>query len=58
MSDTANLEKLAGVINRASQQGKGGFVRMLWGNQPADVQSQLMPLLESEALQTIAPASE
>lgn len=58
MSNTENLEKLAGVLNRASQQGKEGFVRMLWGNQPADVQSQLMPLLVAKTLQAIETQSE
>ncbi|NJL87186.1 MAG: hypothetical protein HC886_16380 [Leptolyngbyaceae cyanobacterium SM1_1_3] len=57
MSGT-NLEKLADVLNRASQQGKAGFVRMLWGNQSEDVQSQLMPLLLSEAQQVIATPLE
>lgn len=58
MSDDTNLEKLASVLNSTSQQGKGKFARMLWQNQPADVQTQLIPLLSDEARQTIEPESE
>lgn len=50
MSDHTNCEKLADILNRTSQQGKEGFVRMLWSNQSPDVQSRLMPLLGAEAL--------
>jgi len=45
MGDATNCEKLAGVFNRASQQGKSAFCKMLWGNQPETVQIQLKPLL-------------
>lgn len=57
MSENINVEKLASVLNSTSQQGKNDFVRMLWRNQPTDVQTQLMPLLNAEARQAIDPAS-
>lgn len=57
MTETTNFEKLASVINTASQQGKAGFVKMLWENQPTEVQSQLRPLLNAEALQSLDPSS-
>ena len=57
MADDINVEKLASVLNSTSQQGKGDFVRMLWKNQPTDVQTQLMPLLNDEARQTIDTSS-
>lgn len=49
MSEHVNIEKLASVLNNTSQQGKGNFARMVWQNQPADVQMELMPLLNEEA---------
>ncbi|MBD0268013.1 MAG: hypothetical protein ICV77_06935 [Cyanobacteria bacterium Co-bin8] len=57
MSESTNCEKLATVLNTASQQGKAGFVKMVWDNQSADVQSQLRPLLSAEALQALDTAS-
>ncbi len=53
MGDTTNCEKLAGVFNRASQQGKGPFCKMLWGNQPETVQAELKPLLSQETLDAL-----
>jgi hypothetical protein len=53
-----DVEKLASVLNSTGQQGKDSFVRMLWNNQPADVQAQLMPLLNAETRQTIEDASD
>lgn len=53
MGDTTNCEKLAGVFNRASQQGKSAFCKMLWGNQPETVQDQLRPLLSAEAIDAL-----
>jgi hypothetical protein len=50
MFDSTNCEKLALVFNRAGQQGKSSFCKMLWGNQPEAVQTQLKPLLSPEAL--------
>ncbi|WP_156119702.1 hypothetical protein [Leptolyngbya sp. KIOST-1] len=50
MGDTTNCEKLAGVFNRASQEGKSAFCKMLWGNQPETVQDQLKPLLSQTAI--------
>lgn len=59
MGDATNCEKLAGVLNRASEQGKGAFCKMLWGNQPETVQAQLKPLLSQAAIDlldaTISP---
>lgn len=57
MSEHVNIEKLASVLNNTSQQGKGNFARMLWQNQPADVQMELMPLLNEEAQLAINAAS-
>ncbi|WP_169616037.1 hypothetical protein [Nodosilinea sp. P-1105] len=54
MDDITNYEKLASVFNRAAQQGKNGFCKMLWGNQPEGVQTQLKPLLTSETLNVLA----
>ncbi len=54
MDDITNYEKLASVFNRAAQQGKNGFCKMLWGNQPEGVQTQLKPLLTSETLDVLA----
>jgi hypothetical protein len=53
MDDTINCEKLAGVFNRASQQGKGAFCKMLWSNQPETVQTQLKPLLSNVTIETL-----
>lgn len=50
MGDATNCEKLAGVFNRASEQGKGAFCKMLWGNQPETVQAQLKPLLNQSTI--------
>lgn len=50
MNPMTNCEKLAEVFNRASEQGKGSFCKMLWGNQPEDVQTQLKPLLSETTL--------
>ena len=50
MGDVTDCEKLAGVFNRASQQGKSAFCKMLWGNQPETVQTQLKPLLSQESI--------
>ncbi|MGF1495708.1 MAG: hypothetical protein ACFB8W_02625 [Elainellaceae cyanobacterium] len=52
-----NCEKLASVLNKTSQQGKHDFVKMLWNNQPSEVQTQLMPLLNAEALEVLEIAS-
>lgn len=49
MTESVNCEKLAGVLNRTSAQGKTGFCKMLWRNQPESVQSQLLPYLSDEA---------
>jgi hypothetical protein len=57
MSENTNCEKLATVLNTAGQQGKAGFVKMLWDNQSAEVQSQLRPLLSAEALHAVETAS-
>ncbi|MDA0672266.1 MAG: hypothetical protein O3C67_00965 [Cyanobacteria bacterium] len=57
MADSVNYEKLAGVLNRASADGKASFCRMLWGNQSADVQAQLLTLLSAEA-QAIVESGE
>jgi hypothetical protein len=51
--DTTDCEKLAGVFNRASQQGKSAFCKMLWGNQPETVQAQLKPLLSQVAIEAL-----
>jgi hypothetical protein len=53
MGDTTDCEKLAGVFNRASQQGKSAFCKMLWGNQPEAVQTQLKPLLSQETIDAL-----
>jgi hypothetical protein len=53
MADSTNYEKLAGVFNRAGQQGKVGFCKMLWDNQPETVQAQLVPLLDPSLLSTL-----
>lgn len=53
MFDATDCEKLAGVFNRASQQGKGAFCKMLWGNQPDTIQAQLKPLLSQAALDAL-----
>lgn len=53
MGDTTNCEKLAVVFNRASQQGKSAFCKMLWGNQPETVQNQLKPLLSAETINAL-----
>lgn len=57
MSENIDIEKLASVLNNTGQQGKDSFVRMLWNNQPVDVQAQLMPLLNAETQQAIENAS-
>lgn len=49
MTESVNFEKLAGVLNRASAQGKNGFCKMLWGNQSESVQTQLLPYLSEQA---------
>lgn len=54
MGDATNCEKLAVVFNRASQQGKGAFCRMLWGNQPETVQVQLKPLLSAATIDVLS----
>ncbi|HZG38950.1 MAG TPA: hypothetical protein VEZ50_09745 [Nodosilinea sp.] len=53
MGDTTNCEKLASVFNRASQQGKSAFCKMLWENQPETVQAELKPLLSAEAIDAL-----
>jgi hypothetical protein len=58
MSENINVEKLATVLNRTSQQGNANFVKMLWGNQPADIQTQLIPLLDPETRQVIDASSD
>ncbi|MBW4485004.1 MAG: hypothetical protein KME14_20905 [Tildeniella torsiva UHER 1998/13D] len=50
MGDATNCKKLAGVFNRASEQGKGAFCKMLWDNQPDAVQAQLKPLLSQATI--------
>lgn len=57
MSESVNFEKLAGVFNRASAQGKEGFCKMLWGNQSESIQAQLLPLLSDEAQDAISEKS-
>jgi hypothetical protein len=57
VSENVDIEKLASVLNSTGQQGKDSFVRMLWNNQPVDVQAQLMPLLNTETQQVIEKAS-
>ncbi|MGB3137200.1 MAG: hypothetical protein WBG38_11505 [Nodosilinea sp.] len=54
MGDPTNCEKLAGVFNRASQQGKDAFCKMLWGNQPETVQAELKPLLSTETINALS----
>lgn len=54
MSEFVDCEKLAGVLNRASAQGKHGFCKMLWGNQTEAIQSQLLPFLSEAAQDAIA----
>lgn len=54
MGDTTNCEKLAVVFNRASQQGKDAFCKMLWDNQPEIVQAQLKPLLSDETIDALS----
>jgi hypothetical protein len=58
VSEDVDVEKLASVLNNTGRQGKENFVRMLWNNQPGDIQSQLMPLLNAETRQAIAPSSD
>ncbi len=58
MSENIDIEKLASVLNSTGQQGKESFVRMLWNNQPVDVQAQIMPLLNAETRQTIENSSK
>lgn len=58
MFEDTNCEKLAGVFNRASQQGKSSFCQMLWQNQPQSVQTQLMPLLSAETRAALDSASQ
>ncbi|QQE65422.1 hypothetical protein GFS31_21100 [Leptolyngbya sp. BL0902] len=53
MDEITNCEKLASVLNRAGDQGKGAFCKMLWGNQSEAIQAQLMPLLSDVALAII-----
>lgn len=57
-TEHTDVAKLASVLNTTGQQGKADFVRMLWKNQPADVQSQLMPLLNDAAQQAVQALSE
>lgn len=54
MDDTTNCEKLATVLNRAGEQGKGAFCKMLWGNQPEPVQTQLRPMLSTHTLDLLS----
>ena len=54
MNESVNFEKLAGVFNRASAQGKHGFCKMLWGNQSETIQAQLLPLLSEQAQDAIS----
>lgn len=53
MGDATNCEKLAGVFNRASQQGKGAFCKMLWSNQSETVQAELKSLLNQETIDSL-----
>ena len=53
MEETTNCEKLAMVLNRAGEQGKGAFCKMLWSNQSEPVQAQLKPLLTTTALDVL-----
>lgn len=53
MTDAVNYEKLAGVLNRASADGKANFCRMLWGNQPEAVQTRLLDLLSTAAQEIV-----
>lgn len=54
MAADTNFEKLASVFNKAGQQGKAGFVKMLWSNQPEEVQTQLRPLLTPAAWEALS----
>lgn len=58
MTDDTNVEKLASVLNNTGQQGKNDFVKMLWKNQPVEVQTQLLPLLDAAARQIIETIPE
>mgnify|MGYP006267434289 FL=1 len=53
MFSNIDYEKLAAVLNKTSEQGKSGFVQMLWNNQPQEVRSQLTPLLSSATLEIL-----
>lgn len=53
MTESVNCEKLAGVLNRASAQGKYPFCKMLWDNQSESIQSQLLPYLTELAQDAI-----
>lgn len=57
MNESVNYEKLAGVLNRASAQGKHGFCKMLWGNQSESIQSQLLPYLSEQAQDAVSEKS-
>lgn len=48
MTESVDCEKLAGVLNRASAQGKYPFCKMLWGNQSESIQSRLLPYLTAQ----------
>ncbi|HIK44626.1 MAG TPA: hypothetical protein IGR64_07020 [Leptolyngbyaceae cyanobacterium M65_K2018_010] len=56
--DNTNYEKLAGVFNRASQEGKSAFCKMLWSNQPEVVQAQLKPLLSAVTIAALSQLEE
>lgn len=58
MPEDTNVEKLASVMNSSSQQGKDNFVKMLWKNQPTDVQLELRPLLNPEAQQVVDSSAD
>jgi hypothetical protein len=57
MGDATNCEKLADVFNRASQQGKGAFCKMLWSNQSETVQAELKSLLSQETIDALRSES-
>ncbi len=53
MTESVNYEKLAGVLNRASAQGKHQFCKMLWGNQSESIQARLLPYLTDQAQEAV-----
>lgn len=58
MDHSTDTQKLAIVLNRASQQGKAGFCKMLWDNQPDQVQTALRSFLTDVTLQAVQDKSQ